>query len=653
MKPSDSLNDFPATHIARNGILVRREGSRWTIAGRNRLVSLDEDTLRLSVESGGRRWIAEQPGASDLVLEEHGHRAELSLAGAGRREISPYETGARRGILVVLEGWTVPGIGTSPDPRLQLFLSLESGNEELVCEVVALQETLHVSRLSWPGSFTPESFDHTVVPFMQGMLLPRNWPDEVKLYDSHAYGRGLYMPWWGFLQGDAGAMVILESPDDGGCILSHAPGGPTRIDPVWHGSLGRLRYPRRLRIAFTEGGYVGLAKRYRRHVQVSGTFVSLEEKAARTPLAARLVGSPVVHTSILYHIQPESSYYQAAKPEANHQLVSFADRALELEALAALGVDRAYVHLDGWGFRGYDNLHPDILPPCPEAGGWEGMRLFADTCDRLGYVFAVHDQYRDYYRDAASYSDRHTIVDGHGQRPFDSTWYGGHQSILCPRLAPEHVARNHGEIHARGVKLRGAYLDVFAVVPPDECHSPEHPVTRGECLRYRARCFDVIRSHGGVVSSEEPADWAIPSLDLVHHGPHALRPNPGSGPALGIPIPLWSLVYHDALILPWHVSTERGGWGIPESDHGYLYGLLHAGVPYLSLKPSRQELSLVRTLCALHERLGKLEMTGHEALDEGRRRQRSSYADGTVVEVDFDKESFRVTPPLAGDRGKA
>jgi hypothetical protein len=647
MAAATTLSESPGAHNARHDVLVRRDGRWWVISGAKRAATLEEDSLRVTIESEGLRWVAEQPADHDLVLESAGRRVGVSLAGAARREISPYETGARRGVRIALEGWSAAGVDSSADGlRIELFLCMETPDEELVAEVVVSRERTHVAELTWPGSFTPESFDHTVVPFMQGMLLPKGWPDEVRLYDSMSYGRGLYMPWWGFLQGDTGMLVLLETPADGGCRLLHPAGGPTLIHPVWHSSLGRLRYPRRLRIAPVRGGYVALAKRYRRHVVASGKLVTLAEKAARNPLAARLVGTPVVHTSILYHIQPESSYYKPNEP-ANHQLVTFADRARHLEALAAAGVERAYVHLDGWGFRGYDNLHPDILPPCPEAGGWEGMKLFADTCDRLGWIFAVHDQYRDYYHDAASYSDRHTILDGHGQRPFESTWYGGHQSILCARLAPEHVARNHGEIHRRGVKLRGAYLDVFAVVPGDECHSPEHPVTRKECLEYRGRCFDTIRSFGGVVSSEEPADWAVPHLDLVHHGPHALRPNPGAGPAMGIPVPLFSLVYHDALIVPWGVSLDRGGWGIPDGDHGYLYGLLHAGVPYLSLTPSPRELEIVRTLCALHERVGRLEMTSHEALDPGRRRQRSTFADGTTVEVDFDAGTHSVTPRLA------
>jgi len=312
-----------------------------------------------------------------------------------------------------------------------------------------------------------------------------------------------------------------------------------------------------------------------------------------------------------------------------------------LRALCKKGVEKAYVHLDGWGLRGYDNLHPDILPPCPEAGGWDGMKRFADVCDELGYVFAIHDQYRDYYLDAASYDERHTIVNENGKRPYGSTWHGGKQSILCAVLAPGYVRRNHEAIFAHGIKLNGAYLDVFAVVVPDECYNEEHPMSRTDCMRCRAECFAFVRSKGGIVSSEEPVDWAIPHIDLVHHGPYALDPNPGRGPAMGIPIPLFSLVYHDALLLPW--SMGKGSWGIPETDLGMLHALLNGGMPYLSIDPSEEELERVRTVCELHQNVALLEMANHEFLDGSYRRQRSTFADGTQVLIDLDAETHEIT----------
>jgi len=179
---------------------------------------------------------------------------------------------------------------------------------------------------------------------------------------------------------------------------------------------------------------------------------------------------------------------------------------------------------------------------------------------------------------------------------------------------------------------------------PSDLQMTLHTATRADCLKYRGLCLDFIRSTGGVVSSEEPADWAIPHIDLVHHGPFALDPDPGRGPAMGIPTPLFSLVYHDALLLPW--SLDKGAWGIPETDLGYLHGLAHAGKPYLSLQGTDEELRQVRTMCALNARVGLLEMTNHEFLDKSFRRQRTTFADGTTVTIDLDNETFDISPAI-------
>ncbi len=625
-------------------VQVQEKEGAWVIRGAKTCVELNPAALQMTIQSGGCTWRTTASSGGDLVVETSGKSYALRLADASRRVVSPYRTGFQTGVKVSLADF--PQEGTKIDTRIDLFICLEGTQEELVCELIARENGVRVLECLWPPAPAEDSFDATVVPFMQGMLLPKSWPKQVWLYDTLCYGRGLYMPWWGHQQGQAAMMVLIETPEDGGCRFEHPAGGPTRMQLRWVHSLGELRYPRRARLCFfAKGNYVTMAKRYRRYVQETGHFVSLREKIARSPLVGKLIGSPVVHTSILYHVQPESQYYSKDDPAKNHQLATFDERAEHLRGLAKKGIDRAYVHLDGWGFRGYDNLHPDVVPPCPEAGGWEAMKRFADACDELGFVFAIHDQYRDYYVDAKSYDPNHTILDREGQRPLYSLWYGGKQSILCSKLAPGHVRKNYTWLLDYGIKVRGAYLDVFAVVPPDECYNPDHPVTRADCLRYRGMCMDFIRSTGGVVSSEEPADWSIPHVDLVHHGPYPLLPDPGHGPATGIPIPLFSLVYHDALLLPW--SLGKGNWGIPETDLGYLHGLANAGMPYLSPFPDTEELEQVRTMCALNQRVGLLEMTNHEFLDDSFRRQRTSFADGTTVTIDLDKDTFEIAPKLA------
>ena len=623
-------------------IEVAADQERWIVKGLRNRIELEPADLRMTVYAHDRAWSMIPSSQGDLVVENSGERLSLRLADAGKKQISAYRTGFKSGLKIDLNDFTAGD--KKVELPITLLACLEGPQEELVCEIIA-ESTATIMECFWPRAVADECFDTTVIPFMQGMLLPRSWPEKVRLYDTMCYGRGLYMPWWGHQNGKSAILVLIETPEDAGCRFDHPAGGPTRMELRWVHSLGKLAYPRRVRLCFfDEGNYVTMAKRYRRHVIETGHFVSLKEKIARNPLVAKLIGSPVVHTGILTHIQPESSYYHKDDPAKNHQFVSFDERAGQLRQLSQKGIKRAYVHLDGWGFRGYDNLHPDVLPPCPEAGGWEGMKRFAETCEELGYVFAIHDQYRDYYLDAKSYDPRHTILDRSGNRPHGSTWYGGNQSILCSRLALGHVKKNYMGLLDHGVKVRGAYLDVFAVVPPDECYSPEHSATRADCLTYRGLCLDFIRASGGVVSSEEPADWAIPHIDLVHHGPYALVPNPGHGPAVGIPVPLFNLVYHDALLLPW--SLEKGAWGIPQNDLGYLHGLANAGLPYVSLNPAQEELSRVRTMDALNERVGLLEMTNHEFLDESRRKQRTTFSDGTTVTIDLDGETYEVSPDL-------
>lgn len=62
-----------------------------------------------------------------------------------------------------------------------------------------------------------------------------------------------------------------------------------------------------------------------------------------------------------------------------------------------------------------------------------------------------------------------------------------------------------------GIRLDGAYLDVFTCNEGDECDNPEHRMTRRECYEFRGRCFEYLLSQGILPSSEEVSDWAVES----------------------------------------------------------------------------------------------------------------------------------------------
>ncbi len=372
----------------------------------------------------------------------------------------------------------------------------------------------------------------------------------------------------------------------------------------------------------------------------TGLFVSLKEKIARSPIVKELIGTPHVRLSILTNIKPGGFKYDPNSPEKNYRLTTFDERARQLRQFKAQGLDRLSVVLTGWPHLGYDRQHPDELPPAPEAGGWEGMKRLAETCRELGYLFSLHDQYRDYYLDAPSYDPQFAIHEedpasppqafpgtrfGHwkvGNIPFMDHWDGGAQTYLNGRFMLGYLLKNYQWLFDHGIRPQGVYLDVFGYVPPDEDFNPEHPTTRTECMRERAACYNWSRQNLGYVGTEAASDWTIPYVDF----------SSPIGPGKCIPVPLFDLVYHDAIITPYR------------SDD--LYGLLNGGVPQFSgVKDlTAKDLALLRRMSALHQRVGLLEMTKHEYLDPNYRRERTTFSDGTTVTVNWDAKTYQIQP---------
>ena len=342
--------------------------------------------------------------------------------------------------------------------------------------------------------------DYTLLSNGRGTLLPRNWPKEYfpirtitpegkiaatdhSVLQSHVI-ESWSMSWWGFQKGKSAMMVIVETPDDAAYQFSHPAGGPTVIGPpgarssaAWLSSTARMCF-------FADGNYVDMAKRYRRHAMETGLFVSLREKIARTPRVGELIGIPQTRVSILRNLKSESDRYDTKDPSKNYSLTTFDERARQLRELKARGVDRALILVSGWPHLGYDRQHPDSLPPPEKAGGWNGMKRLVDTCRELGYLVIFHDQYRDYYLDAPSYSPQFAVHEEdttlpprqfpgsrfgdskEGYIPFMLHWDGGKQAYLNARFQLGHLLKNYQVFFDHGIRPQGIYIDVVGYVPP-------------------------------------------------------------------------------------------------------------------------------------------------------------------------------------------
>ena len=122
-----------------------------------------------------------------------------------------------------------------------------------------------------------------------------------------------------------------------------------------------------------------------------------------------------------------------------------------------------------------------------------------------------------------------------------------------------------------------------------------------------------------------------------------------SGRSAGLGIPLFNLVYHDCVIIPWMMDCP--------SDDYMLYALLNGGAPYFRrdaaypnidgaftkgvLSPQEQK-ERCEIVSAFHEKVAGKEMLAHHFLDEKGRRQKTIFSDGSQVIIDLDLGTYEL-----------
>src|SRR5215813_14543865 len=600
-------------------VTVSQQSGNWIISGKKNKVSISRN-LALTIETSSTRWVTVASTSHDMLVKRNGEEFALGLTEAKKIEIVPYDAGFKTGVKINLADWSH---GTSKlDLALSLTLCLEGRDEDLVFDSTAQEGETFLRQLDWPGALDARDIDYTLLSNGRGTLLPRNWPKEYypirsitpegriaatdhSVLQSHVI-ESWSMSWWGFQKGRAAMMLIVETPDDASYQFKHPAGGPTVIGPRWRAQLGRFGYSRSVRMSFVENGnYVELTKRYRRYVMESGLFVSLNEKIARTPLVNDLIGTPHTRISILRNRSVDSDRYDTKDQSQNYSLTTFEERAQNVRDLKSKGFERALVFVSGWPRLGYDRQHPDPLPPPEKAGGWMGLKKLVDTCRAVGYPVILHDQYRDYYLDAASYDPQFAVHEEdaslppqqfpgsrfgdskQGQIPFMRHWDGGTQAYLNARFMLGHLLKNYELFFAHDIHAQGIYIDVIGYVPPDEDFNPEHPTTHYDAMRGQIAMLNWSRQNLGIVATEAGADWVVPYVDLI---------NSSGGGSKAVLVPLYNLVYHDAVIVSFGARDEKN----------LLQGLLFGGVPEMPINittVSEKFLNLMRLMMLLHKRV--------------------------------------------------
>ena len=615
-------------------------------------LNFDENTLSFNISANGTEWQT-KTGFSPFIKTADKIIYFKEASSITHKEVI---TGVGKGILSRFEGYE-SGI------VFETFVWIENTTNDMYFEWIPIEEgSTNVDYIYWPGEFefNKDSSDwYTLLPKQQGLLIPNNWSTEFKPdgFNGRFGTASAYLPFFSQIKKGEGYIAISLTPWNMGYYATHPEnGGYTSVGFRLENSLGKMDYRRIMRYSFlTSCDYNDICKFYRVFAIETGKLKTLEEKAVRTPSIDNLIGCAFVHKGIKTCVQPNSDFFDAAAPDKNNHLTSFKKRAEEMRELKSLGVDKLYLHLDGWAEPGYDNNHPDYLPACSEAGGWEGMKELSDTMKELGFLFGIHDQYRDFYKKAKSYSDDLACMSPDRSIYTHKRWAGGPQSYLCTTQAPYYVKRNFTEIEKHNINLDCAYLDVFTCNEGDECANPHHRMTRRDSYRYRNKCFDYLLSKNILPSSEEVNDWCMKSLVFCHYAPYDFMLHEPGSPKSGIPVPLFNLVYHDCVIEPWMMDK------VSEHEDYMLYALINGGAPYLIREPAypgidgsftidndlklTDDIKRSKIVSDFYEQVAKSELVKHELLDETGRKQASTFANGYKVIVDFDASSYEIVMP--------
>jgi len=629
---------------------------------KDNMISIEVNNVKISFEEESLRFILYQEGTAWEWMESYRPHFEyeggnLEFKDAVSVSHERVDNGLGEGIRSRYQGFVVGG--TKVPYTFETYVWIERTTGHIYFEWIPVcEEGLQVKRVYWPGAmaFEEKRKDwYTLLNYQQGLLIPNTWETELGpiVFDGFFGTAGAYMPWFGQIKEGEGCLALCTTPWNAGYQAEHPAGGPyTHVNVYFEPSLGRMEYRRVMRYTLmSHCDYNDMCKVYRTYVNEQGNLRTLREKAAKVPVIDRLIGSGFVHTGIKTQVCENSDFFDPEQPDKNNHLTTFAAREAQMREIHEAGAKKVYLHLDGWAQPGYDNQHPDYTPACEEAGGWAGMKSLADTMHELGYLFGIHDQYRDFYLSSQSFDEDYACRLMDGTIPRHQRWAGGPQSYLCGTQAPYYVKRNFEVLRENQIELDCAYLDVFTCNEGDECNNPRHRMSRRECYEARNHCFDYLMSRGILPSSEEVNDWCVPSMVFCHYAPYDFMLRKPGSPKFGVPVPLFNLVFHDCLIEPWMMDQ------VSEDEDYMLYAVLNGGAPYLlrdGAYPNfdgsfetmglglKEDIKRCDVVCELHEKVAKCEMVRHELVDGEYTVQRTVFADGTSVTVDFGKQTYEI-----------
>jgi hypothetical protein len=592
---------------AGNVAAMREENLPAAVTIENAAISvrLDCNDLTLSVldRGAGKTW-KQANGARNMVL----------------RSLAQTKTGLTMDLLQVTTGLALRAVVQLDGDLPELTVSLTSGDK--------LSQ-----RLAFPYPFRGEAGCYLAVPMNEGVSYPVDDPS-IEPMDLVAYGgHGICMAFWGVTNGKQGQMTLIETPDD--CTLHvDRNGGLLCAGPMWEAQKGAWGYERKLRYVFLDhGGHVAMCKRYREYARQIGLLKTFAEKRKSKPSIDQLIGAVNVWCMENDGV-PIAREMQAAG--IGRILWSKAGSPKAIRTMNDLGILTSR----------YD-IYQDVMDPAE----FPRLRYVADVWPTAAWP-------KDIVRNAAGH-----WVHGWGveTKQGDALYPCG---VVCDLEAiPFAQARLTDDLKTHPYHCR--FIDTTTASAWRECYDPNHPMTRSDSKHWRMKLLKLVSEQFGMVTGSETGhDAAVPYADYFEGMLSLTRyrvPDAGRnmeeiltdvppdlvkfqvGPAYRLP--LWELVYHDCVVAQWYWGDYNNK--LPAIWHKRdLFNALYGTPPMFMFNREKWEANKARFVqsynatCPIARATGYAEMTDHEFLTPDRSVQRTRFANGVSVTVNFGDSPF-------------
>ncbi len=526
--------------------------------------------------------------------------------------------------------WRQPGLGID----VQMKLQLDGDNPEFILTLSA-EGNLKWS-LGFPHPFVTDSGTYLVVPMNEGISYSVE-DKSIKTRWLSAYGgHGICMAFWGVTDGKRGHTAIIETPDDAAIRIQ-------RIDdklcvaPQWQSQKGYFGYTRRLRyIFFDKGGHVAICKRYRSYAKKAGLLKTLKQKRKENANVDLLIGAVNVWC-----------WERDGLAIVREMKLLGIERILWSHRRPA-AVIKAMNEMEGVLTSRYD-IYQDLMDP--EIVKQKLRRVHPDWT-QAGWP-------KDIMLDKNGNWRKGWRVKGKDGEMYPC-------GVLCDKQALKFARqRVPGELKSHPYRCR--FIDTTTASPWRECYHGDHPMTRSESRHWKMELLRFMSEEMKLVTGTETGhDAAVP---YVHYFEGMLSLGPYRVPEAGrnmikvwdeVPervakfqvghkyrLPLWELVYHDCVVAQWYWGDYNNK--LPALwDKRDLFNVLYGTPPMFMFNRriwKQNEARFVQSyknVCPVARAVACAEMTDHRFLTADRNVQRTTFANGITITVNFGDKTYRL-----------